>query len=361
MKGRPIVIAAVVGALVAVIAAILFAHRAKPLPPAFPPASNPFQTAIYAQGIIESAQGSGENVNLNPEVSGPVVKVMVREGQAVRAGDPLVAIDDSVQRASTEQQQRQAEAASTLLAELKAQPRPETLEVVRAQMVQAEASAKLAEDQDAKQRRAYELDTRSVSKDALDTADNTAKAAAAAAAVARRQFELTRAGAWRYDIENQQKQAAALESAYRSSSALLSKYVLRAPSDGVVLATNAAPGGYVSSSGIYDTYTQGQVPVVVMGAGGRSLQVRCFVDEILLQRLPPAGRIAAEMTVHGSSVRIPLRFLRVQPYLTPKIELSDQRQERVDLRVLPVIFTFERPASVKVYPGQLADVFIGER
>ena len=58
---------------------------------------------------------------------------------------------------------------------------------------------------------------------------------------------------------------------------------------------------------------------------------------------------------------MPLTFVRVQPYVSPKIELSDQRQERVDLRVLPVIFEFTPPPHVAVYPGQLVDVYIGEQ
>ena len=43
-----------------------------------------------------------------------------------------------------------------------------------------------------------------------------------------------------------------------------------------------------------------------------------------------------------------------------KIELSNQRQERVDLRVLPVIFRFEKK-DAPVYPGQLVDVYIGQQ
>ena len=48
---------------------------------------------------------------------------------------------------------------------------------------------------------------------------------------------------------------------------------------------------------------------------------------------------------------MPLTFVRVQPYVSPKIELSDQRQERVDVRVLPVLFEFTPPPHVAVYPA----------
>jgi HlyD family secretion protein len=55
-----------------------------------------------------------------------------------------------------------------------------------------------------------------------------------------------------------------------------------------------------------------------------------------------------------------LEFVRIQPYVSPKIELSDERQEQVDLRVLPVIFRF-RKLDAPVYPGQEVDVYIGQQ
>jgi len=50
----------------------------------------------------------------------------------------------------------------------------------------------------------------------------------------------------------------------------------------------------------------------------------------------------------------------MQPFVSPKIELSNQRTERVDVRVLPVIFRIEKSANTYLYPGELVDVFIGE-
>ena len=98
-----------------------------------------------------------------------------------------------------------------------------------------------------------------------------------------------------------------------------------------------------------------------MGAPQTQLQVRTFVDEILVDRLPEPANMEAQMFIRGTDAHIPLRFVRIQPYVSPKIELSDQRQERVDVRVLPVIFRFEKPEKLALYPGQLVDVYIGER
>jgi len=68
----------------------------------------------------------------------------------------------------------------------------------------------------------------------------------------------------------------------------------------------------------------------------------------------------AQLSIRGTNVKIPLEYVRIQPFISPKIELTDQRQERVDVRVLPVIFRFEKPENMRLYPGQLVDVFIGE-
>ncbi|HTV03892.1 MAG TPA: biotin/lipoyl-binding protein [Acidobacteriaceae bacterium] len=328
--------------------------------PAFTPASNPYSAGIYAEGIVESAQSSGENVSMYPEVAGTVSKIYVREGEMVHKGALLLQIDDSIERATVAQQEAQAQAAKAMLGELRAEPRKETLMVNVAQVKAAEASLKTAKDELEKQQTAYALNPGSVSKDALDSAVNAESVAETNLAVTKRQYELTKAGAWIYDIRNQEKQYVALVKEHDSSSALLAKYALRAPEDGVVLSINTIPGAYVSSQGAYDAYTQGYDPVLSFGESSGRLDVRCYVDEILISRLPAPSKMKATMTIRGTDTHIPLTLERIQPLVSPKIELSDQRQERVDVRVLPLIFQFEKPKDVNLYPGELVDVYIGQ-
>ncbi|EIF33194.1 multidrug resistance efflux pump [Burkholderia sp. Ch1-1] len=361
MRNKLIFALSIIGIVAGLVGAYLFGIERKAEPPAFAPVSNPYVTAIYADGIVESEQRGGENINIYPEVSGPITQVLVHEGDHVAAGTPLITIDDSVQRATTAQLRAQSEAALTVLQELKAEPRKETLAVTRAQVEQAQSNLKAARDQYEKRRASYDLDQRSISKDVVDTARDAVAQAEAGLDVAQRQYELTRAGAWSYDINNQQKQYEALTQAYKAASALLQKYSLKAQADGVVLAINGTSGSYVSSQGVYDAYTQGFDPLVVMGASQDYLAVRCYVDEILVSRLPAPAHIQAQLSIRGTNVKVPLEFVRVQPYVSPKIELSNQRQEKVDLRVLPVIFRFRKQDLPMVYPGLLVDVFIGSK
>jgi HlyD family secretion protein len=350
-----------VGVLLGILGAWYFGIRHPPQPPAFNPAANPYAQGIYANGIVESAQASGENVNVYPEVAGPVTAVLVAEGQTVKAGTALLAVDTSVQQALTAQLKAQADAAGSLLEELRRQPRPETLEVARAQKDAAAANLRQVADQFAKQQQSFAIDPRSVSKDVLDTAANAVRIAEANLDVASRQYELTKAGAWSYDIQNQERSYQAARKQYEASNALLQKYTLRAPIDGTILALAASVGSYVSPQGTYDSYTQSAAPVVVMSGAQHYLGVRVYVDEILLHRLPAPGHLVAQMQVRGTDIKVPLEFVRVQPYVTPKIELSDQRNERVDLRVLPVLFRFANSEQLNIYPGQLVDVYIGTK
>jgi multidrug efflux pump subunit AcrA (membrane-fusion protein) len=146
MKHKIIFAISLAGILAGAATAIFFSIKKPPLPAAFSPASNPYGSNIYAEGIVESAQSSGENINMYPEVAGTVKEILVYEGQQVKAGDLLLRLDDSVQRATAEQQGSQAEAARALLNELKAQPRKETLDVAAAQVVSAEAALVTVQD-----------------------------------------------------------------------------------------------------------------------------------------------------------------------------------------------------------------------
>ncbi len=117
----------------------------------------------------------------------------------------------------------------------------------------------------------------------------------------------------------------------------------------------------MSPQGAYDSYTQGMDPLIVMGAPDENLQVRAYIDEILIDRLADPSKLSGEMFIRGTDKHVPLTFVRIQPFVSPKIELSDERQELVDVRVLPVIFRFASPPSLHVYPGELVDVYVSPK
>lgn len=269
---------------------------------------NPYEMGVYAAGIVESNQRNGSNINIYPEVSGTVISIPIEDGSKVQAGDTLLVISGTTQAAIAEK--------------------------ARAQVAFEAANLANAQQQFDKLNKAYQLNKKSISKIDLDNARNALVSATQALSVA--------------------------ESQLNADLATLNKYVIKAPSDAIVLRVTPSVGDYVSPVvGAYDPYTQGNLPIVQLGSESRYLQVRAYVDEILVPMLPDTTQIDATLFVRGMSDKaIPLKFVNIQPYTIPNIQLSDARTERVDVRVLPIIFQFEKPSDIRIYPGQLVDVYI---
>lgn len=269
---------------------------------------NPYESGIYASGIVETFQKNGSNINIFPSVPGRVTAVLVTNGSLVKKGDPLLLIDSSTQSGISAQSEAQA--------------------------LVAKANLVSVQDQYSKLQKSYSLNQKSVSKNALDNAKNAVIIAAESMKAA-------------------EAQAAA-------DAATLAKYTVKSPVDGVILRMLPSVGDYVSVDiGAYDPYTQGYLPIIQVGETSQYLQVRVFVDELLTPQLPEGNDLEATLFVRGMNNKsIPLRFVNIQPLTIPNIELSDQRKERVDVRVLPIIFQFEKPKDITLYPGQLVDVYI---
>ena len=53
-----------------------------------------------------------------------------------------------------------------------------------------------------------------------------------------------------------------------------------------------------------------------------------------------------------------LRFVRIDPFVVPKKSLTGESAERVDTRVLQIIYQLDKPVDRPLYVGQQVDVFI---
>ncbi|MFO1020190.1 MAG: hypothetical protein U0903_05780 [Planctomycetales bacterium] len=95
--------------------------------------------------------------------------------------------------------------------------------------------------------------------------------------------------------------------------------------------------------------------MVVLGREG-PVQLRVQVDEQDAGRVAP-GAIAEAYTRDRLRRKIELKFMRIEPNLVPKTNLTSSTMERVDTRVLIVVYEIpEKPD--RVYFGQQLDVFI---
>ena len=99
-------------------------------------------------------------------------------------------------------------------------------------------------------------------------------------------------------------------------------------------------------------------PLILMG-NIDPLYVRVDVDENDAHRMRPDA--SATANPRGDPARtIALKFVRIEPFVIPKRSLTGDTTERVDTRVLQVLYSFDRAQAPYVWPGQQMDVHIDD-
>jgi len=334
---------AVIG-MVFAIQTVIAGNRPVPAaPPVAPPAQAPFPTFVAGAGLIEA---STENIAIGTHIAGIVTEVAVTVGSTVKAGDPLFKLDDRALRAELAVRQTTLAQAQEKLARLVSMPRPEEIPPAEARVREAEAS--LA---DLKHQRALMesvTDKRAISVDELNRRRFAVQVAEAKLTEARAQLSLLKAGSWKADIDIAKAERAAAEAQVKAIETDVDRLTVRAPVDGQVLQVKVRVGEF-AQTGVLAT------PLVLLGNVDK-LHVRVDVDENDAWRVR-TGAPAMAFVRGNRDLQTPLKFVRFEPFIVPKKSLTGDSTERVDTRVLQVLYSFAR-GQLPVYVGQQMDVFI---
>jgi len=284
---------------------LMAARQKEPMPPPVePPPQSPYESTVAASGIIEAAN---ENVRIAPPVGGLIIKVFVVVGDQVAEGAPLLQLDDRELRAQLGV--REAAIPPTQARIDEQRHRLEDLEVQYKRLQAVHDRRAISEDDVKRTWYAMEANKRVLVRNAADLEQ----------AIAQRD----------------------------ETKLLLERLTVRAPRAGTILQVNVRAGEY-AVVGATD-------PLVLLG-DMQTLQVRADVDEVNAP-LVKAGAPGVAYLKGSTTQSIPLQFARIEPYIVPKKSLTGDNTERVDTRVLQIIYRFERP-TFPVYAGQQVDVFI---
>jgi HlyD family secretion protein len=273
-------------------------------PPAAAPVSD-FSRTVAAVGLIEA---NSENIAIGNPLAGVVDKVFVSVGQPVKAGEPLFVLDTRQLRAD--------------------------LAVRRSSLAVAKSGIRVA--------RAHLDDLQR----SLDFAEGlTDKRAISAEETTRRRSAVETAKA---QFEETETQASSAQAQVRSIETEIERSTVRAPLDAQVLQVKIHVGEYAPAA---VTAT----PLVLLG-GLRPLNVRVDVDEHEAWRVKPGAAATAHLR-GDARLKTPLHFVRFEPFVVPKKSLTGDSTERVDTRVLQVIYRIDGQ-DLPLYVGQQMDVFI---
>lgn len=301
-------------ALLGIIAVSLLVFRLKkptPTPaPLVEPSRAPYADSIGARGIVESVN---ENVRIAPVLPGLISEVFVKVGDRVKKGDPLFRQDTRDAAAKVDNQKAQVGLLEAKVNE----------------------SAVLLEDRNESYQRIEKLGQKAVvSEDDRLRKYYLARAAETMLATTKADLELAKAQLAQAEVN-------------------LDLLTVRAPRDGDILRVDLRAGEYASLPP-----TDINNPSLLLGET-RFLQLRADVDEDSASRVRKGAPAIAYIKGMRSDP-IPLRFVRIDPYVTTKKSLTGDSTERVDTRVLQVIYQFDQ-SKLPVYVGQQMDVFIEGR
>lgn len=302
---RIVPIVAVCGVIIALAVAITSQSKTAPSPPAAEPPLAPYQDYVGGAGIVEAGTA---NINVGSSLPGIVKKVRVKVGQRVRTGDVLFEIDDREYRAELAVGQGNLGKAKSAVAEA------------------------LASLQDAASQ--YDLvknitDQRAVSIDEVKKRQNATLIAQAR-------------------VSSTQAAVTGAEAEVEAVRTKLERLIVRSPIDGEILQVSIHPGEYAQTGG-------SAVPLVRMG-NLDTLHVRVDIDENDAWRFK-AGAKAVAFIRGKRDLKANLTFVRIEPYVTPKTSLTGSSAERVDTRVLQVLYSFHRD-NLPAFVGQQVDVYI---
>jgi HlyD family secretion protein len=334
-------------------------QKPDPVTPAIEPGKSPYVKQLAGSGIIEPET---ENILIGSHVPGVVDKLFIKVGDTIKPGDRLFQIDERTLRAEMKYRESMLASAQAQLGKLKKLPRDEERPVNEARVKEAEITL---QDMQQQYDRVQKL-TSSVSSEELNRRQLAAELAKQQLARARADFQLWNAGAWQYDKDIAQAAVDQANAQLEQTKTELARLTVKAPmgrwkldANGAevpdnantqyrVLQVNIRPGEYVGNN-------PGQSAAIVLGVVGQ-LHVRVDIDENDIARFQPT-LVGVAKPRGNPDVSFKLKFIRVEPYVIPKKSLTGANTERVDTRVLQVVYALQGEHK-NIFVGQQMDVFL---
>ncbi|MGD0768579.1 MAG: biotin/lipoyl-binding protein [Tepidisphaeraceae bacterium] len=352
---------AIAGVMFAAYTVVGGSHPSPAATPAAEPSRAPFANYVAGAGIVEAFS---ENIQVGTVVPGVVEQIFVKVGDNVRKGQPLWLIDDrdlqadlATRRAAAAVQQSMLASAQAKYDRLKEMPRPEEVPPAEAR-VQADLHT-LQDAQDQLRTLQSVSDPRAFSRDDLDRRRHAVEIAQAHLAESKANLVLLKAGSWDEDlkvaladVESAGANLLAAQMQVKSDLISIDRLTVTAPVDGQVLQVKLHVGEYAPAGEL-------ATPLMLIG-DVHKLVVRTDVDENDAWRVgrDPTAKSRAVAYLRGNrGIACELKFHRIEPLVIPKKSLTGDSTERVDTRVLQVLYVFD-PGDRPIYVGQQMDVFI---
>lgn len=260
-----------------------------------------------------------DRVAVAAEVSEPILRIAVKEGDAVHAGDPILDLDPRRTDAELAQAKAEAQRAESALAELRHGTRIETIDASRATLAGAESTQQNAKRE--RDRRAEMRKRGLIAQADLDNAETALRTATAQANNARANLTELLNGTRIEDVEQAEAALASAQANVDHLTLTRARLDVRAPADGRV---DALP------------FKLGDQPplgaTVVSMLSGPAPYARIYVPASQRARLAQGAHCRVNVEGVGTAFTATIRTLRSDPAFTPYFALTGDDASRLAYR-----------------------------
>ena len=281
--------------------------------------------AVAGQGLVEPAD---REVKLGAPGSGLVTQILVAEGDVVRACQPLVRLEDEVERAQVASAAADLRSAEAQLARARAGRRPEEVNAMDADARAAAAREALAH---ATRERSEKLRRQgAITEDEYDRARFSAEVDTASHEAGRARAKAA-AGGWQRDVAVAERQVAQSRARFDEARARQERLTVRAPRAATVLQVVVRQGEYYNTLGGGHLVTIGDLS---------KLRVRVDVYERDVGKVALGQRGAVTVEAFGDR-RFSGKVVDIARRMGRKNLRTDEPTERIDTRIREVVLELD--------------------
>jgi HlyD family secretion protein len=311
--------------------------------PLNPYPQSPFKSYISGVGIVEA---SSDNISIGTPVNRIVEKVLATAGMKIKKGDVLLKLEDQELKADLVARQVAYEIAQAQLKKLVDLPRQEDVHASEAVFRSAQIELQHAQDQyervqglqDSRALSLQEINRRRLNYEQAETKWDEARA----------NLNKIKAGAWKPDIEIAKLQIDQAKADIEKIQADIQRTIIRSPIDGEVLQVRVHEGEFPAS-------VSANGPLMIVGDTAE-LYLKVSINQFDAPFFRSDAPAVAFLRGNGR-IEFPLEFVRLDPYLVNKQNFTNEITEKVDTRVLQVIYHIKK-IDQNIFVGQQMDVFI---
>jgi HlyD family secretion protein len=283
------------------------------------------------QGYIE-----GEFVYLASSQPGHLQHLAVTRGQQVTAGTTLFTLEATDEEAQQRQAQQQLAAAEAQLADLQTGKRRPEIDVIRAQLQEAQATA--LKSAQARLRDQAQYGAGGISREQLEATQAQADSDAARVQELRSQIEVAQMPGRAQQLQAQTNQVRAARALLAQADWRLAQKAVTAPKDGLIYDTMYREGEWIA----------GGSPVVRM-LPPQNIKARFFVPETLLGRLSQGGRVSLHCDACAADIAATITFISPEAEYTPPVIYSNETRGKL----VYMIEAYPAPQdAARLHPGQ---------